>query len=110
MHFHLKVLIKAALDAGAKAAFLSGAGPCVMALCVGRHGDVFTQTSAVRSEQAVAKAMLAAADAMQETKGRECPGRVLISKPVDYGGHVVAQESDLGANAALSAEKRIEYV
>ena len=106
VHFHLKTIISAALSAGAKAAFLSGAGPCVMALCIGIKGDPFTQTSGARTEQAVARAMLAAADSLEKT----CPGRVLISKPVDYGGHVVVEESDLGANTGLRNEQRIVYL
>lgn len=37
---HLNPMIKAAVGAGAHGCFLSGAGPTIMAICSGAHGDV----------------------------------------------------------------------
>merc|ERR1712217_203419 len=54
---HLDIMCKAALNAGAHGAFLSGAGPCVLAICSGQAGDIFTQRAVERSEGAVADAM-----------------------------------------------------
>ncbi|CAD7928037.1 unnamed protein product [Amoebophrya sp. A25] len=104
VHRHLKPVIEAALAAGAKGCFLSGAGPSVMAFCSGRQGDVFTQTNRERTEQEVAKAMLKIADSMG------CKGEVLITVPVDHGAHVVASDSNLGEKTGLASESRIHYV
>merc|ERR1712137_855927 len=54
---HFDAIVKAALDAGAHGAFLSGAGPTVMAICSGQAGDIFTQRSSERQEGLVADAM-----------------------------------------------------
>jgi homoserine kinase len=47
---HLNPMIAAAIAAGAHGAFLSGAGPTVMAICSGASGDVFAQKSDERQE------------------------------------------------------------
>jgi len=85
MHYHLMPLIQAALDAGAHGACLSGAGPAVIAFTSGRKGDVIAQNKSERKELEVAEAFLSAADAIQ------CPGRVLITKPVEHGGYIVSE-------------------
>jgi homoserine kinase len=59
---YLYPMIEAAENAGACGAFLSGAGPTVMALTSGASGDIFTQREKERTDWAVANAMLAVAD------------------------------------------------
>uniref|UniRef100_A0A7S2P894 Homoserine kinase n=1 Tax=Zooxanthella nutricula TaxID=1333877 RepID=A0A7S2P894_9DINO len=85
MHTHLNPLIRAALDAGAHGACLSGAGPAVIAFTGGRAGDVIAQNHAERKELEVAEAFLAAADAIN------CPGQVIITKPIEHGGYIVSE-------------------
>eukprot|EP00933_Yihiella_yeosuensis_P049996 TRINITY_DN47766_c0_g1_i1.p1 TRINITY_DN47766_c0_g1~~TRINITY_DN47766_c0_g1_i1.p1 ORF type:complete len:371 (+),score=76.55 TRINITY_DN47766_c0_g1_i1:103-1215(+) len=84
IHPHLKPLVKAAMEAGAHGACLSGAGPAVIAFTSGRAGDVIAQNQSERKEHEVAEAFLAAADAIN------CPGHVLITKPVEHGGYIVS--------------------
>jgi homoserine kinase len=83
---HLNPLIAAAVEAGASAAYLSGAGPTVMALTSGASGDIFTQRHKERVDRKVAEAMLAAAE--------ECntKGQVFITAPVEHGAYVVSAE------------------
>lgn len=97
LHTHLMPLIRAALDAGAHGAALSGAGPAVIAFTSGRAGDVIAQNVCERKELAVAQAFLAAADAIN------CPGHVLITKPVEHGGYIVSE-------TAMDPDQRIHYV
>jgi len=101
MHKHLMPLIRAALDAGAHGACLSGAGPAVIAFTSGRAGDVSAQNKAERKELGVAEAFLAAADAI------DCPGQVLITKPIEHGGYIVSERA---AYDPSSAKSRIHYV
>lgn len=49
--------IAAALGAGAKGAFLSGAGSSIMALTAGRKGDIYGQAGGERRDVEVARAM-----------------------------------------------------
>lgn len=83
---HLMPLIKAAVDTGASASYLSGAGPTVMALTSGASGDIFTQRTKERVDRKVAEAMIAAAE--------EChtAGQVFITAPVEQGAYVVSAE------------------
>mmetsp|Transcript_24904 Transcript_24904/g.77939 ORF Transcript_24904/g.77939 Transcript_24904/m.77939 type:complete len:361 (-) Transcript_24904:460-1542(-) len=83
---HLYPLIEAAREAGAKACWLSGAGPTVMAITSGRHGDVFAQQLEERSDRRVASAM---ADSAKEV-GSE--GTVCVTAPTVIGAHVVDVE------------------
>lgn len=83
---HLNPLISAAVDAGASAAYLSGAGPTVMAITSGASGDIFTQRAKERVDTKVAEAMLAAAEKCG-TKGQ-----VFITAPVQQGAVVVSAE------------------
>jgi len=63
-------LIQAAIEGGAQGAFLSGAGPTVMALTVGGESAVL--------------------DGMNETARRlGIPGQGLITRPVEQGAHIV---------------------
>lgn len=83
---HLRPLIEAAVGAGANAAFLSGAGPTVMALTSGASGDIFTQRAKERVDLKVAAAMLEAA------KNCGTNGQVFITAPVEHGAVVVSAE------------------
>lgn len=83
---HLTPLIEAAISSGASAAFLSGAGPTVLAITSGASGDIFTQRAKERVDRKVAEAMLAAA-ASCNTKGQ-----VFITNPVEQGAYVVSAE------------------
>ena len=83
---HLNPLIEAAVGAGASAAYLSGAGPTVMAITSGASGDIFTQRVKERVDMKVAEAMLAAAEKCG-TKGQ-----VFITAPVEQGAMVVSAE------------------
>jgi len=90
---HLNPMIEAALEAGAHGAFLSGAGPTVMAFCSGQSGDIFAQRSIERQEGTVA-------DAMQKALGTLAPedakrwgqGHFYVVSPTERGAHVVAAE------------------
>ncbi len=57
----LDPVVKAAIEAGADAAYLSGAGPTIAAITSGASGDIFTQRATERVDQEVATAMLEAA-------------------------------------------------
>jgi homoserine kinase len=82
---YLRPMIDAAYQAGALGAYLSGSGPCVMAITQGASGDFFTQCDADhRSDGHVAAAMQKVAVQM----GVE--GKVYITQPAHSGGVVVA--------------------
>jgi len=81
---HLYPLIEAATKAGAHGAFLSGAGPSVLALVSGLKGDVFHQQHVERRDKLVVQAMLDAAAAVNVS------GRIFITAPSEKGAHVVA--------------------
>ena len=77
--FPLRELIDAALSKGAHGAFLSGAGPTVLALTGGHGSDVDADTMVTFLAVEVADAMLAAAEA------NSCAGRAVISQPSATG-------------------------
>lgn len=77
--FPLKPLIDAALGKGAHGAFLSGAGPTVLALTGGHGSDVDADTMATFLAVEVADAMMEAAEA------NDCKGRAVISSPSASG-------------------------
>mmetsp|Transcript_46255 Transcript_46255/g.148516 ORF Transcript_46255/g.148516 Transcript_46255/m.148516 type:complete len:374 (-) Transcript_46255:71-1192(-) len=104
LHPHLLPLIKAALAAGAHGACLSGAGPAVIAFCGGRAGDVIAQNESERKELEVAEAFLAAADAIN------CPGQVLITKPIEHGGYIVTETATYDTHDPENRRQRIRYV
>jgi homoserine kinase len=70
----MKLLLKAALDAGALGAFLSGSGSTVMALTQGRE-----MTVAYEMAEAARQAGLA--------------GQVKVTQPSPKGAHVVPPEA-----------------
>jgi len=83
---HLYPIIEAAVAAGASAAYLSGAGPTVMAITSGASGDIFTQRAKERVDRKVADAMITAAQKVG------CIGKVFITGPVEVGAVVVSAE------------------
>jgi len=83
---YLQPMIDDALRAGANAAYLSGAGPTVLAITTGASGDIFAQREKERVDMQVADAMLRAA----EKHGVQ--GQAFITEPVASGAHVVSAE------------------
>ena len=68
----MKNIIRAALDGGAHGAFLSGAGPTVMALTTGREVTVLYEMS-------------------EAARKSSAPGRAVVLRPTTIGAHVVTQ-------------------
>jgi len=98
---HLDGMVKAALAAGAHGAFLSGAGPTVMAFCSGQAGDIFTQRSTERQEGVVAEAMRKAMDGMPpEVQKVWGGGQYYIVSPTSKGAHVVSAEPKFSSGLA----------
>ena len=85
--FPMQKMIDAALGMGAHGAFLSGAGPTVLALTGGHGSDVDADTMATFLAVEVADAMLAAA------KEDGCEGRAVISAPSPTGVRCKKEES-----------------
>lgn len=80
-------MIDACYNAGASGVYLSGAGPSVMAICTGGHGDFFTQRdSSTRKDALVAEAM------NQTAQDLKLEGQVYITHPTSTGGCVVAAD------------------
>jgi threonine synthase/homoserine kinase len=86
--------VAAALGAGAKGAFLSGAGSAIMAITAGRKGDIHSQAAAERRDVDVARAMALSARQIGQS------GVVLFTQPTAQGAHVVAIDGDSNAVAA----------
>jgi len=86
LYSYLYPMIEAAQCAGACAAYLSGAGPTVMALTSGASGDIFTQREKERTDQAVAKAMI------QTAEHFGLKGKLMVTTAVNEGAHVVKVE------------------
>lgn len=86
LYNYLYPMIEAAQNAGASCAYLSGAGPTVMALTTGASGDIFTQREKERTDTGVARAMLKVA----EEFGMK--GQLLVTTPVHEGARVVKVE------------------
>eukprot|EP00927_Polykrikos_kofoidii_P026424 TRINITY_DN23519_c0_g3_i1.p1 TRINITY_DN23519_c0_g3~~TRINITY_DN23519_c0_g3_i1.p1 ORF type:complete len:408 (+),score=78.75 TRINITY_DN23519_c0_g3_i1:82-1305(+) len=98
---HLEPMVNAALDAGAHGAFLSGAGPTVLALCSGQAGDIFTQRSTERQEGIVAEAMKEALKTLPEEKAAFWgQGTCYIVSPSTFGAHVVSAEPKFSGGLA----------
>ena len=89
---YLYPMIRAAEKAGASCAYLSGAGPTVMALTSGASGDIFTQREAERTDSAVAKAML------QVAADYGIKGKLLVTKPVHEGAKVIKVEPSFSSD------------
>lgn len=83
LYKYLYPMVEAAERAGACCAYLSGAGPTVMALTSGASGDIFTQRENERTDSAVARAMLQTADVFG------IKGKLLVTTPVNEGARVV---------------------
>ena len=83
LYKHLYPMITAAEEAGACCAYLSGAGPTVMALTSGASGDIFTQREKERTDFSVAKAMMNVA----QTFGVK--GRIVVTQASTEGARVV---------------------
>mmetsp|Transcript_16017 Transcript_16017/g.37793 ORF Transcript_16017/g.37793 Transcript_16017/m.37793 type:complete len:440 (+) Transcript_16017:172-1491(+) len=80
---YLYPMIEAAQGAGASCAYLSGAGPTVMAITGGASGDIFAQRTKERSDLAVAKAMMRAASE------HGIKGKLVVTKVSNEGAKVV---------------------
>lgn len=88
---HLFQLITAAVKAGAYGAYLSGAGPAVMALCKCHRAEL--QEASEDVPERVGRAMLSAA--------RLCGtgGRVVITSPTVTGAHIVHADPPLSSGS-----------
>jgi len=83
LYKYLYPMIEAAQEAGACCAYLSGAGPTVMALTSGAAGDIFAQREKERTDILVAKAMI------QCAKDFGIDGKLLVTNVVSEGARVV---------------------
>lgn len=83
LYTYLFPMIEAAERAGACCAYLSGAGPTVMALTSGASGDIFTQREKERTDSAVARVMMETAEMFG------IKGKLLVTTPVNEGARVV---------------------
>lgn len=83
LYRYLFPMIEAAQNAGAACAYLSGAGPTVMAITSGASGDIFAQREKERSDLAVARAMI------QTAEDFGIQGKMLISNASNEGARVV---------------------
>jgi len=89
------------VTAGAHGAFLSGAGPTVLAICSGATGaDIFTQAREERQEMKVAEAMRSAVNALPATADQWKDGKFYICSPCMQGAHVVAADPPLSDTMA----------
>ena len=75
-------MIEAAENAGAHCAYLSGAGPTVMAITSGASGDIFAQREKERSDTIVAKALIRTAEEFG------IKGRLVVTRMSNEGAHV----------------------
>ena len=82
VYSHLQPIIEAAQEAGCHGAYLSGAGPTVLAITSGVAGDPWAQRSEERRELHIAEAMIKAA----EKSG--WPGRCFVTKPCNTGAYI----------------------
>jgi len=80
---HMLPVINAAKRTGAIGAYLSGAGPTILALTGGGSGDIFLQADHETNEVNIADAMIMAAHKAGVS------GRVFITQPAHIGAHVV---------------------
>jgi len=82
LYKYLYPMIEAAENAGASCAYLSGAGPTVMALTSGASGDIFAQREKERADVSVAKAMIQVADELG------IKGQLVVTAAATEGAHV----------------------
>jgi len=98
---HLKPMCRAALEAGAHGAFLSGAGPTILAICSGATGgDVFTQSQEERQENSVANAMRRAVDSLSTKHEQWKGGKFYICSPCYQGCHVIVADPPMSDSMA----------
>jgi homoserine kinase len=83
LYKYLYPMIEAAENAGAACAYLSGAGPTVMAVTAGASGDIFAQREKERSDLAVARAMI------QTAEHFGISGKMLVTSASAEGARVV---------------------
>ena len=105
----LAPVINAAKDAGAHAAFLSGAGSAIMAITSGRKGDIHGQYSGERRDRAIAMAMMVAATKVERS------GRIVITHPTVQGAYVVSIDGDenavfTGIGLEPKIAKSVQYI
>ena len=86
LYKYLFPMIEAAENAGACCAYLSGAGPTVMAISSGASGDIFAQREKERTDIHVAKAMI------QVAKDFGIDGKLLVTNVVTEGARVTKVE------------------
>ncbi|CAM9520935.1 unnamed protein product [Discosporangium mesarthrocarpum] len=90
---HVYPMIDAAIEAGADAAYLSGAGPTVAAITSGAAGDIFTQREKERVDHKVAEAMIMVAEEVG------IKGEAFITNPTESGAYVVSAEPTFSEGA-----------
>ena len=83
LYKYLYPMIESAQAAGAACAYLSGAGPTVMAITTGASGDIFAQRARERSDLAVARAMI------QTAEEYGIKGKIQITNACNEGARVV---------------------
>lgn len=82
LYKYLYPMIEAAEAAGAHCAYLSGAGPTVMAITSGASGDIFAQREKERSDLSVAKALRRTADEFG------LKGKIVVTRMATEGAQV----------------------
>lgn len=92
LYKYLYPMIEAAEAAGACCAYLSGAGPTVMALTSGASGDIFAQREKERTDLQVAKAMSRAAEQFG------IKGKLVVTNSANEGARVVRVEPPFSSN------------
>jgi len=86
LYHYLYPMIEAAENAGACCAYLSGAGPTVMAFTSGASGDIFTQREKERVDSHVANAML------QVAHEYNIEGKLVVTQPSHEGAKVTKSD------------------
>ena len=93
LYKYLYPMIEAAETAGACCAYLSGAGPTVMAMTSGASGDIFAQREKERTDLQVAKAMSSAAEQFG------IKGKLVVTSAANEGARVVKVDPPFSSNA-----------
>lgn len=92
LYKYLFPMIEAAEAAGACCAYLSGAGPTVMAMTSGASGDIFAQREKERTDLTVAKAMSRAAEQFG------IKGKLIVTNAANEGARVVKVDPPFSSN------------
>ena len=92
LYSYLFPMIRAAENAGASCAFLSGAGPTVMAITAGASGDIFAQREKERCDITVANAMVRTA------VEHNIKGRTVVTNVSNEGAQVVKVDPPFSNN------------